>query len=149
MIVKGWLVSTMSLSSCPFLLFSCILPAKAYGSSSDNNTYVSFTVNCQKKCSYRSCLALGRLKMLRMTKQRKRENGETMSVVKAQQTIYPYVNFAEGTVLIRVNHKSDHDMRSSALAPFAVTANHLFSKYRLQALVLKILASQSHRPPLN
>jgi len=36
-----------------------------------------------------------------MTKQRKRENGETMSVVKAQVTICPYVNFAEGTVLTR------------------------------------------------
>jgi len=28
-----------------------------------------------------------------MTKQRERENGETMSVVKAQATICPYVNF--------------------------------------------------------
>jgi len=53
-----WVVqpcSTMSLSSYPFLWFSCVLSAIAYGSSSDNNpTYASYTVNFQKKCSYRS-----------------------------------------------------------------------------------------------
>jgi len=36
-----------------------------------------------------------------LTKQRKRENGEAMSVVKAQVTICPNMNFAEGTVLTR------------------------------------------------
>jgi len=52
-IVKGSLVSTMSLSSCSFLRFSSILPAIAYGSGTDNNcTYAGYTVNCQKKCSY-------------------------------------------------------------------------------------------------
>jgi len=66
MIMKGWLVSAMSLSSCPFLWFSCILPAIAYSSSSENNrTYASYTINCQKKCSYRS--RLRRRKMLCMT----------------------------------------------------------------------------------
>jgi len=39
--------------------------------------------------------------MLSMTKQKKRENGETMSVVKAQVTICPDMNFPEGTVLAR------------------------------------------------
>jgi len=73
--------STVSLSCCPFLWFSCILPAIAYGSSSDNNPiYAGYKVNCQKQCSYRS--SLGRRKMLSVTKQRKRENGETMSVAK-------------------------------------------------------------------
>jgi len=37
-----------------------------------------------------------------MTEQRKRENRETMSVTKAQVTICPDMNFAEGTVLTRV-----------------------------------------------
>jgi len=32
-------------------------------------------------------------------------------------------------------------VRSSALVLFAVTANYMFSKYRLQALILKIPAS--------
>jgi len=60
-IVKGSLVSTMSLSSCPLLWFSCILPVLACGSSSDNNlTYAGYTVHCQKKCSYRSRLGDGR-----------------------------------------------------------------------------------------
>jgi len=36
---------------------------------------------------------------------------------------------------------------SSALIIFAVTANNLFSKYRLQALIFKIPAS--YRPLLN
>jgi len=71
----------MPLSSYSFLWFSCILPAIAYGSSSVNNsTYTSYTVDCQKKCSYRS--RLGRPKMLSMTKQRTSENDETMSVTK-------------------------------------------------------------------
>ena len=39
--------------------------------------------------------------MLSMTKQRKRENGETVSEVKAQVTICPCVNYAEGIVLRR------------------------------------------------
>jgi len=44
-VVKGLLVSTMSLASCPFLWFSCILPAIAYGSSLDNNpTYYGYTL---------------------------------------------------------------------------------------------------------
>jgi len=38
-------------------------------------------------------------------------------------------------------------LRSSALVLFALTANYLFLKYRLQALVFKILAS--YRPLLN
>jgi len=36
-----------------------------------------------------------------MTKQRRRENRGTMSFVKAQVTICPDINFAEGTVLTR------------------------------------------------
>ena len=42
--------------------------------------------------------------MLSMTKQRKTESGETVSVVKAQEevTICPYLNFAEGIVLTRI-----------------------------------------------
>ena len=39
--------------------------------------------------------------MLIMTKQRKSENRETMSVVKAQVTVCPYMNFPEGTVVAR------------------------------------------------
>jgi len=99
MIVKGLLVSAMLLSSCPFLWFPCVLPAIAYGSSSDNPIYASYTINCHSKYSYRS--RLGRRKMPIMTKQRKRENRETMSVVKAQVTICPYMNFPAGTVLAR------------------------------------------------
>jgi len=45
----------MSLTPCPFLYFSCILHAIAYGSSSGSNpTYASYKVNSQKKFSYRS-----------------------------------------------------------------------------------------------
>jgi len=88
--VKGSLTFTMSLSSCPFLWLSCILPAIAYGSSSVNNPiHASYTVNCP----YRSCL--GRRQMLSMIKQRKRENGETMRVVKTQVTICPYTSLKE------------------------------------------------------
>jgi len=36
-----------------------------------------------------------------MTEQRKRESGETISVVKAEATICPFMNFVEGTVLSR------------------------------------------------
>jgi len=39
--------------------------------------------------------------MLSMTEQRKSENGETISVVKAEVTICPLMNFVEGTVLSR------------------------------------------------
>jgi len=39
--------------------------------------------------------------MLGMTKQSKVENGQTMSGVKAQVTICPFINFTEGTVLTR------------------------------------------------
>ena len=72
-----------------------------YGSSSDKNpTYTSYKIICQKKCSYR--LGLGRRKMLSMTtKQMIRENGETVSVIKAQVTICPYMNFPERIVLTR------------------------------------------------
>jgi len=81
MIVKGALVSAMSLPSSPFLWFSCILIAIAYDGSSDNNaTYTSYMINNLKKCSYRP--RLERQKMLSMNKQRKKENGETMSVVR-------------------------------------------------------------------
>jgi len=76
------------------------MPPIAYGSSSDNNpTYASYTVNYQKKCSYR--LRSGRRKMPSMTKQRKRENEETMSAFKAEVTTCPFMNFVEGTVLTR------------------------------------------------
>jgi len=36
-----------------------------------------------------------------MTKQRKRENEETMSAFKAEVTTCPFMNFVEGTVLTR------------------------------------------------
>jgi len=65
-----------------------------------------------------------------MTKQRKRENTETMSVVKAQVTVYPYMNFPEGTFLKRFTARVIIS-RSSALALFAITATYLFLKYRL------------------
>jgi len=43
--------------------------------------------------------------MLSVTKQRKRENGETTNVVKAQVTNCPYMNFPEGTVLTRFTNR--------------------------------------------
>ena len=82
--------------------------------------------------------------MVSTTKQRK--NGETISVVKAQATICPCMNFAEGIVLTRFSTLIHYNFRS-ALVLFAVTANYLFSKYRLQALVFKTPAS--YRPLLN
>jgi len=48
-----------------------------------------------------------------------------MSVVKAQVTICPDMNFAEGTVLTS-NYQSHCNLRSSALVLFAVTANYVF-----------------------
>ena len=141
-IVGSSLVSTMSLSSCPFLWFSCILPAIAYGSSPDNNpTYASYKIICHKKCSYR--LRLGRRKMISMTtKQMIRENGETMSVVKAQVTICPYMNFPERIVLTRFTARVI--VNWEILRWFF---SQLLQKYRLQALVFKIPAS--YRPLIN
>jgi len=42
-----------------------------------------------------------------MTKQRKKENGEIMSVVKAYVTVCPYMKFAEGTVVTRFTTSRD------------------------------------------
>ena len=67
-----------------------------------------------------------------------------MSVVEGQVTIFPYTNFAEGTN--KIQYLSHCNLGRSTLALFAVTANYLFSKYRLQALVFKIPAS--YRPLL-
>jgi len=39
--------------------------------------------------------------MQSMTKQRQRENGNIMSVVKARATVCPYMKFAEGTAMKR------------------------------------------------
>jgi len=64
--------ATLFLSiSMIFLYFSAI----ACSSSDNNSTYPDFTVNSQK-CSYRS-----RKSVVRMTKQRNRENKETTSIV--------------------------------------------------------------------
>jgi len=91
-IVKGSLVSTMNATLVQthfyyFLAFCLQYPTVVL--LNNNSTDASYTVNCQKKCSYRS--RLGRREMLSMTKQRKRENRDTVSVVKAPVIICPYV----------------------------------------------------------
>jgi len=80
--------------------------------------------------------------------QRKRENRETIRVVKAQVTISSCVNFAEGIVPTRfITTEKSLKFETFCVSFFAVTANFLFSKYWLQALVFKIPAS--YRPLLN
>jgi len=56
-----------------------------------------------------------------------------VSVVKTQVTICPYMNFAEGIVLTSFTtiESLQYNLKSSALSLFPVTANYLFSKYRL------------------
>jgi len=92
-IVKGSLVSTISLPSRPFLWFSCILPAITNGSSLDNNpTYAGYAVNCHKMLIQ---IRFRTTKDAKMTKLGKRESRETMSVV------CHYINFSEVIVLTR------------------------------------------------
>jgi len=63
--------------------------------------------------------------MLVVTKQRKTENGETLSVVKAEVTIYPYMSLAEGTVLTRFTIKviKIHEVLLSSLFIFRIPAS--------------------------
>jgi len=52
------------------------------------------------------------------------------------------MNFAEGIDKIpsdKTHYQSHYKLRSTTLVFLAVTANYLFSKYRLQALIIKIL----------
>ena len=110
--------NVMSLSSFPFLWYSCILHAApvAYGSSSDNPTYsglVTWMVNCWRKYWYIQIMFKkdDRRCLVSMTNQGKWESGEAIRVVKAPATnttkqlvftICPYTNyFTEGVVLTR------------------------------------------------
>jgi len=135
-IVKGSLITTMLLLSCPFLWFSSILPAIAYGSSSNNNsTYAGYTVNCQKKFSYRS--PLGQRKMPWLYKGRVKTTRQWVLSNELRWRNCPD----------KIRFKSHHNLRGSASVLFAATANYLFSKYRFQAPIFKIPASW--RPLLN
>jgi len=118
-IVKGLLVSTMSLSSRSFLRFP---PTVVIQTTTPPTPLLRF--NCLKKCSYRSCL--GRRMMLSITKQRKRENGETVNIVKAQLRNWPYMEPCWRNCLDKIHYWSRYNLRSSALVVFAYCKLFIF-----------------------
>ena len=98
-------------------------------------------------------------------RKRQRENRETISIVKRQLIICPYFGWfvtfrcvCDVTIAPKIastaanklrwricpdkiHYKSHYNLRNSALVLFEVTANYLFSQYRLQTLIFKIPAS--------
>jgi len=98
-------------------------------------------------------------------RKRHRESRESVSIVKPQLIIWPYIGWfvtfrcvCDVTIAPRIAttaanklhwkncpdkiyYKSHYKLRNSALVLFEVTANYSFSQYRLQLLVFKIPAS--------
>ena len=97
-------------------------------------------------------------------RKRHRENRETVSIVKPQLMICPYFGWlvafrcvCDVTIALKlvstaanklrwricpekIHYKSRYSLRKSALVLSEVTVNYLFSQYRLQTLIFKILA---------
>ena len=124
----GSLITTMSLTSCPFLWFPCILLQLACGSSDNNSTCAGFTV-CQK-CLYRSCLR--RSSMVDTTKQRNRETRRLWVLLKLQVICY-ILDLNElrwRNCPDKFHYQSHYSLRSFALVLFEVTSMPLFLKYR-------------------
>ena len=100
-----------------------------------------------------------------VVRKRHGENRETISIVKPQLLICPYFGWVitfrcvcDGTIAPRIAStapnklcwkncpdkipcQSQYNLRNSVLFLFEVTANYLFSKYQLQALIFKIPVS--------